>query len=140
MVLGAAALAVVLAGAFAVWFVTGVRDVRDRDLILDPGYASTGDCLLALLTVPCRQTHDGEVYAEHIVPLAISDFEEVDGWVADRCIHDFVDYVGRVPQESAFSWIWLWGGEERFKRGDRQVLCLVQAADPFDGTMQDARR
>lgn len=112
----------------------------------DPFALRVGDCLDSLqgitgeyeevesiLTVPCGQAHDSEVYASHLI--ADEKYPGDDGVIQqadDFCYAEFAGFVGMAYEDSGLDLSTLFPSSDSWKyMDDREILCLV--VDPAGG-------
>ncbi|MBA3530306.1 MAG: septum formation family protein [Ardenticatenales bacterium] len=118
-----------------------IYDIKVGDCFQDPG---TEDVLI-LMTVPCDQPHDNEVYH-------LADYPGGAGapWPGDEAMEQFADqvcltafdvYVGKAYEESELFAIYIQPSAATWQDGDREVVCYLYAENQqLVGSMRGSKR
>ncbi len=105
---------------------TSVLDVGVGDCFDDPD----SEIVSTLNTVDCSEPHDNEIYAAVIMPGgAFPGDDGVAEFAFDACFDEFEPYVGESYLDSPLDYLYLGPTEDSWAEGDREVLCVLYAAD-----------
>ena len=109
-----------------------------------------GDCVAAVTdgftvqTGPCSEPHTEEVFAAVNLPDGDGNFpgyEAIDAQAEELCTAEFEGFVGLPYEESVLRTNLVIPSEERWRDGDRVVLCTIYDPDgDTTGTLADANR
>jgi hypothetical protein len=123
---------------------TTVGSLRERTCLVDVSFEQ-GANVKAAVTIPCRRTHDAEVYA-------VIDLEEgrraefpgagnLNGRANGRCRNRFEKFVGVPFTKSELDIVTLRPTPESWSEGDRSVVCLITELDngPLKGSAEGSK-
>ncbi|WP_292830680.1 septum formation family protein [Microbacterium sp.] len=145
-----------LTGCSAIFGLVDAVTRDDTDVVADGSEVDVfsikiGDCLgettdgtvSTVVSVPCGQEHEGEVFHDFTLPEG--DFPGADSIEAsayDECESAFLVFVGLSYQESALDYIYYSPTEESWNEaGDRVISCvIVDPAGPVTGSLKSANR
>ena len=87
-----------------------------------------------LPAVNCDEPHEAEVF--YVFDLADGTYNQVSifATIDETCVEQFEPYVGTSYWESELFYDAYYPLEESWNAGDREVMCIVYAADPTTGT------
>lgn len=90
----------------------------------------------------CAAPHDSEAYASFVFPDSDYPGDETISATGDQfCYDEFAIYVGTTWEESEFNFFYLGPNQETWEdRHDREILCIVQAPAPVEGTIAGSGR
>jgi hypothetical protein len=112
-----------------------------------------GDCLHAadlergesvsdIVTVPCDEPHDAEIFASRDLPAG--DYPGLDGVRAEAenfCLPEFESFVGIAYLESELDVYPLLPTSDSWEQeDDRTILCIAVAPEDVTGTLEGAER
>ncbi|MDJ0954229.1 MAG: septum formation family protein [Acidimicrobiia bacterium] len=105
---------------------TSVLDVAVGDCFDDPD----SEIVSTLDIVDCAEPHDNEIYAKlQMSGAAFPGDDGVGEFAIDACLADFESYVGESYATSALDYFYLGPTEDSWNGGDREVLCVLYAAN-----------
>lgn len=153
----AAVAGTALVGLTSCSFISPADPVRDDsgDIVAssdsDVFQVRVGDCLNVLEldeevesvpTVPCSESHDGEVYASSDLP--DGDFpgeEEIEVLADEYCYGEFAGFMGVAWENSELDFTYFRPTQDGWDRlDDRELLCIVVDPDGVTGTLEGSAR
>lgn len=79
--------------------------------------------------ISCSQPHDSELYFEYDLTLPAYDEAAITADIQNRCLEEFLVYVGVTWLESDYNYYALSPTVERWGMGDRKVSCALKSRD-----------
>lgn len=105
---------------------TSVLDVAVGDCFDDPD----SEIVSTLSVVDCAEPHDNEIFATvQIQGGTFPGDAGVGDFAVDACLDEFEPYVGESYATSPLDYFYLGPTEDSWNNGDREVLCVLYAAN-----------
>jgi hypothetical protein len=131
---------VLLAGVVTACTSTSVLDLSVGDCIDSEDLA--GDSVSDVVTVPCDEPHDAEIFAELELPEGdYPGIDEVRAAAEDFCLPELEEFVGTPLLESDLDVYPLLPTADSWTADDdRLILCIVVAPEDVTGTLEGSER
>lgn len=110
---------------------TGVFDIQVGDCLDDADSADAQGVVLSVPTVPCDADHDSEAFKEVTVSLkgGYPGNDALESAADTQCQSPFENFVHADAADTMLDYTYYYPTADSWRRGDRQILCLVYNPD-----------
>ncbi|MBT8212387.1 MAG: septum formation family protein, partial [Acidimicrobiia bacterium] len=91
-----------------------------------------------LITTPCSQPHDNEIYVIGTASGSYPGEIELNELADDFCLAEFEGFIGLSWGDSIYDFIWIVPDADEWETGERDVLCAAYDLDlaKLTGTLE----
>ena len=117
------------------------NDLAVGDCVEDDAAFSGEEGVQEVPTIDCEEPHLFEVFALVDYPDAdeYPGEDTVRGESRDLCFDEVEGYVGAPPEQvTEYTLQAVYPSQETWDAGDRIVICLLQSAEPVEGSAKDS--